>query len=65
MLLYERDSVLSDQWNDRNSTQRNDVVFRHQLNDRNSAQRNDVVFRHPELDSGSQALCYFTSEIPY
>jgi len=37
MLFYERDSVLSDQrndgqgdqWNDRNSAQRTDVVFRH------------------------------------
>jgi len=56
MLLYERDSVLSHQRNDRNSDQRNDGQ---------GDQRNDVVFRHPELDSGSQGLCYFTSEIPY
>jgi len=42
-----------------------DSVLSDQRNDGQGDQWNDVVFRHPELDSGSQGVCYFTSEIPY
>ncbi|WP_159821329.1 hypothetical protein [Colwellia sp. 20A7] len=35
-----------------------DSVLSDQRNDRNGDLWNDGFFRHPELDSGSQALCY-------